>query len=239
MASRTTSRSSTGRACGSSNPFRSENCPGALPSVRNEDRQRRTGRRIFLQAPKNASALHLQRASRAKSNFPPPAAGIVAAPFPCRPGRMFANPLGDIGLRSHHALSDRTVPDELKRFFLAISGICDGTDSQDDFNHSLVLDSECRLAIYARFPAGVSQLRQKSSSLPTARNRRICWRNDAATTRGLLPTGESCPPLRRTIATTGRVGSSITSSARSNSFAAPQQVRATHSIERLTKPPAL
>src|SRR6266705_1197229 len=51
---------------------------------------------------------------------------------------MFADPLGYIGLRRHHALTQRTVPAELKILFFAIGRIGDGTDGQDDFNHSLV-----------------------------------------------------------------------------------------------------
>jgi hypothetical protein len=60
---------------------------------------------------------------------------------------MLANPLGDVGLGSHHALIERTLPGELKIFFLAIGGIGDGADSQDDFNHSNVLDSKHGIAI--------------------------------------------------------------------------------------------
>jgi hypothetical protein len=51
---------------------------------------------------------------------------------------MLANPFGDIGLRGHHALLERTIPDELKIFFFAIGGIGDGTDGQDDFNQSFL-----------------------------------------------------------------------------------------------------
>jgi hypothetical protein len=49
---------------------------------------------------------------------------------------MVPDPLGDVGLRSHHALIERALPGELKIFFLAIGRIGDGTDGQDDFDHS-------------------------------------------------------------------------------------------------------
>jgi hypothetical protein len=49
---------------------------------------------------------------------------------------MVADPLGDVGLRAHHALIERAIPGELKIFFLAIGRIGDGADCQDDFNHS-------------------------------------------------------------------------------------------------------
>jgi hypothetical protein len=49
---------------------------------------------------------------------------------------MLANPIGDIRLSSHHALIERTIEGELKIFFLAMGGIGDGADSQDDFNQS-------------------------------------------------------------------------------------------------------
>jgi hypothetical protein len=49
---------------------------------------------------------------------------------------VLANPLRDIGLRSHHALLDRTVPGELKMLFFAIGRIGDGADGQDDFYQS-------------------------------------------------------------------------------------------------------
>src|ERR1700731_942735 len=78
-----------------------------------------------------------------------PAARIVAAPLPRHPCGMLADPLRDIGLRGHHALLERTVPRELKRLFLAVVGIGDGTNGQDDFNQS-VLHSNDGLATYAR-----------------------------------------------------------------------------------------
>jgi hypothetical protein len=69
---------------------------------------------------------------------------------------MLANPLRDIGLSRHHALIERPIPGELQVFLLAIGGIGDGADSQDDFNHSHVLHSKRGMATYARFTAGVS-----------------------------------------------------------------------------------
>ena len=54
---------------------------------------------------------------------------------------MLANPFRDIGLRSHHALLKRPFPGVLKIFFLAIGGIRDGTDSQDDLNQTALLHS--------------------------------------------------------------------------------------------------
>jgi hypothetical protein len=49
---------------------------------------------------------------------------------------MVPDPLGDVGLRPHHALIERAIPGELKIFFLAIGRIGDGADGQDDFDHS-------------------------------------------------------------------------------------------------------
>ncbi len=148
---------------------------------------------------------------------------------------MFANPLGDIRLRSHHALPERTVPGELKRLFLAISGICDGTDGQDDFNQS-VLHSKHGFVKLRPIHAGVSKFQRKISPLSCPESPH-CRHNDTTSARELLLTGVSCPHLSRTIAKRGGVGSSNTSSARS--FAASQPVLAANSIERLTKPPAL
>jgi hypothetical protein len=73
---------------------------------------------------------------RSKSNLSSFMAGILAGPFPGDPLGMVADPLGDVGLRSHHALIERAIPGELKIFFLAIGRIGDGADGQDDFNHS-------------------------------------------------------------------------------------------------------
>jgi hypothetical protein len=55
---------------------------------------------------------------------------------------MLTNPFGDIGLRGHHALLERPFPSVLKILLLAIAGIGDGTDRQDDFNQSTLLDSK-------------------------------------------------------------------------------------------------
>jgi hypothetical protein len=71
-----------------------------------------------------------------KSNFSSFMAGILAGPFPGGPLGMVPDPLGDVGLRSHHALIERAIPDELNIFFVAIGRIGDGADCQDDFNHS-------------------------------------------------------------------------------------------------------
>jgi hypothetical protein len=54
-------------------------------------------------------------------------------------------------LRSHHALIERTVPRELKIFFLAIIGIGDGADGQDDFNQSVLHSKDCLSHIYVKF----------------------------------------------------------------------------------------
>ena len=43
----------------------------------------------------------------------------------------------------YHALIERTVPRELKIFFLAIIGIGDGADGQDDFNQSVLHSKDC------------------------------------------------------------------------------------------------
>ena len=72
----------------------------------------------------------------AGSNVLLPAAGVTAAPFLCSPCGVLVDPLRDIGLRGHHALLDRAVPGELQMLFLAIGGIGDGADGQDDFNQS-------------------------------------------------------------------------------------------------------
>jgi hypothetical protein len=79
----------------------------------------------------------LRRApARPKSNLSFLKARILAGPFPGGPLGMVPDPLGDVGLRSHHALIERALPRELKIFFLAIGRIGDGTDGQDDFDHS-------------------------------------------------------------------------------------------------------
>src|SRR5271168_712179 len=72
-------------------------------------------------------------------------AGVVTAPFCGRPFGMVADPLGDIGLRGHHALLDRTVEGELEIFFLTIGRIGDGADRQDDLDHSQCPLSETKL----------------------------------------------------------------------------------------------
>jgi hypothetical protein len=58
---------------------------------------------------------------------------------------MVPDPLGDVGLRAHHALIERAVPSELKIFFFAIGRIGDGADSQDDFDHSKGLYPKTKL----------------------------------------------------------------------------------------------
>jgi hypothetical protein len=49
---------------------------------------------------------------------------------------MIADPLCDVRLRAHHALTERAIPGELKIFFFAIGRVGYGADRQDDFNHS-------------------------------------------------------------------------------------------------------
>src|SRR5437868_12723060 len=51
---------------------------------------------------------------------------------------MPADPLGDVGLRRHHALLGRAIPGELKILFFAIGRVGDGADGQDDLYHSRV-----------------------------------------------------------------------------------------------------
>jgi hypothetical protein len=70
----------------------------------------------------------------AASDLPLLAAGIVATPPRGHQRGMLPNPLGDIGLRCHHALLGRTVPGELNIFILAIVRMRDGADRQYDFN---------------------------------------------------------------------------------------------------------
>ena len=100
-------------------------------------------------------------AARAGSNPSLLVAGIVAGPFLGAPCRMLTNPLGDIGLRGHHALLGRTVPVELKVLFLAIGGIGDGADGQDDF-YQAALHAKCGLAIIRPIYLHVSEFRQES-----------------------------------------------------------------------------
>jgi hypothetical protein len=95
---------------------------------------------------------------------------------------MLANPLGDIGLRSHHALIERTLPGESKILVLAIGGIADGTDGQDNFNHR-VLDSNRDSIILRPIHRYVSYFRQ-DSGVAAGRNRHI----SAAKVSGALPT---------------------------------------------------
>jgi hypothetical protein len=71
-----------------------------------------------------------------KSNLSFLTARILAGPFRGEPLGMVPYPLGDVGLRSHHALIERAFPGELKIFFFTISGVGDGADSQDDFDHA-------------------------------------------------------------------------------------------------------
>jgi hypothetical protein len=111
------------------------------------------------------------RSPEEASNFTLFAAGIVAAPFLCHPRRMLADPLGDIGLRSHHALTERTIPGELKIFFLAIIGIGDGTDGQDDFNQS-VLHSKLASTILRQIYPRVSNF-DRNHAVSPIRNRYI------------------------------------------------------------------
>jgi hypothetical protein len=73
---------------------------------------------------------------------------------------MLANPFRDIGLRRHHALLDRSFPGVLKILLLAIRGICDGTDRQDDFNQTALLDSKRSWTILRPIHPGVSKFRQ-------------------------------------------------------------------------------
>jgi hypothetical protein len=63
---------------------------------------------------------------------------------------MLANPFRDIGLRRHHALLDGSFPGVLKILLLAIRGIGDGADRQDDFNQSALLDSNAAGQYYAQ-----------------------------------------------------------------------------------------
>ena len=116
-------------------------------------------------------------------------ARIVAAPFHGPPGRMLTNPLGDIGLRGHHALPERTVPGELKVLFLAIGRVGDGTDGQDDLNQSALPSKRCITILRSIHPA-VSNFRQK----PRAHNH-----GTPNQPRGSMaaPTGTVAPRARR------------------------------------------
>jgi hypothetical protein len=73
---------------------------------------------------------------------------------------MLANPLRDIGLRSHHALLKRPFPGVLNILFLAIAGVGDGTDRQDDFNQIALLDSKRNFTIIRPIHPAVSKFRQ-------------------------------------------------------------------------------
>ena len=88
---------------------------------------------------------------------------------------MLANPLRDIGLRRHHALFDGAVPGELQRFLLAIVGIGDGANGQDDFNQSL-LPSDVVFAIIRLIPRYVSDS-DKISRPPEHLVAAMVWRN--------------------------------------------------------------
>jgi hypothetical protein len=82
---------------------------------------------------------------------------------------MLPNPLGDVGLCSHHALIERTVPCELKILFLAIVGIGDGTNGQDDFDHLSSIQNIAFPILRLTHP-NVSNFKEKSlpgGALPT------------------------------------------------------------------------
>ena len=49
------------------------------------------------------------------------------------PFRVVADPLGDIGLRGHDALPERTVPRKLKVLVLTLVRLRDCADQKDDF----------------------------------------------------------------------------------------------------------
>jgi hypothetical protein len=94
---------------------------------------------------RNRSAAAAPRTGEAQSNLAFLITGIFAGPFPGGPLGMVADPLGDVRLCRHHALIERAIPGELKIFVLAISGIGDGADCQDDFNHSEGLYRKAKL----------------------------------------------------------------------------------------------
>jgi hypothetical protein len=48
--------------------------------------------------------------------------------------RVVADPLRDIGLRSHDALPERTSPSELEMFVLTMVGLRDCTDQEHDLH---------------------------------------------------------------------------------------------------------
>jgi hypothetical protein len=98
---------------------------------------------------------------------------------------MLANPLGDIRLGSHHALIGRAVPAELEMFVLAIGGIGDGADSQDDFNQS-VLPSKDGFAILRLILALRFEVPQKSRLEPAYRPRDSTCHIEAIAARGFL-----------------------------------------------------
>jgi hypothetical protein len=82
---------------------------------------------------------------------------------------MLADPFGDIGLRRHHALLDRTIPGELQIFLLAIIGIGDRTDGQDDFNQS-VLHSKAWLSHITSNSSPRFKFRQQRRRRPHAKS---------------------------------------------------------------------
>jgi hypothetical protein len=53
--------------------------------------------------------------------------------FPHSPLRVFADPLGDIRLRGHDALLERTLPRKLKVFVLAAVWLRDCANQKDYF----------------------------------------------------------------------------------------------------------
>jgi hypothetical protein len=87
---------------------------------------------------------------------------------------MLTNPFGDIGLRRHHALLDRSFPSVLKILLLAIAGIGDGTDGQDDFDQSALLDSKRRSMILRPIHPGVSKFRQNRAVCDTSSIKMSC-----------------------------------------------------------------
>jgi hypothetical protein len=82
---------------------------------------------------------------------------------------MIADPLGDIGLRGHHALLKRTVPGELKILFFAIGRIRDGTNGQDDFNQSVLHSKHGSSILRPIFP-NVSNFDKNLVSIPLDRH---------------------------------------------------------------------
>jgi hypothetical protein len=108
---------------------------------------------------------------------------------------MLANPLGDIGLRRHHALFDRALPGELQRFFFAIVGIGDGANGQDDFNQSILL-SDMVFVMIRLIPRYVSDS-AKFSRLPDL-IRPMAWPAGANDPPGCYKYGMAiCAPMAR------------------------------------------